>query len=172
MKKNIIIMTILFVSVMVVSCSNKRVYSKPTLGQVNDFITQESIKVEAIKEASEFTIILYQDNNISGHYILYQDQDGKLYSGKVEGISKGINPVCLGGVATGKEPFVTIIINDEVIFNQASYLEVTFDDGNVVKEEIENRGIVVVYKNHDSTKAISYTKIAIYDEDDSIIYEN
>lgn len=172
MKKVIIVLILAVTSITILSCSRKVVYSKPTMSQVNDFVDQETIKVKAIKETSDFMIILFQDNNISGHYSLYQDQDGKLYNSKVEGASRGVNPVCLGGVATGREPFVTVIINDDEIYNQANYLEVTFSDGNVIKESVEKRGIVVVYPKDDNKGAIYYSSIVIYDKDNKAIYEN
>lgn len=39
----------------------------------------------------------------------------------------------LGGVASGKTPFVTIIINDEKMLQNAKEIEITFKDGTIVK---------------------------------------
>lgn len=58
------------------SCSNNTTikYSAPTKSQVNEFISNNSINALSIKETSDFTIVLFQNGQEYGHYVLYKDQ--------------------------------------------------------------------------------------------------
>lgn len=152
---------------------NKVIYSAPTIKQVNEFITTNSINAVAIKDASDFTIVLFTNTASWGHYILYQDQYGKLYDSwvKANGIIQD-NPVSLGGVASGKSPFVTIIINDEEILKNATETEVTFKDGTIINEDIVGKGTVVLINNDNNKKPVTYSKLIIYDKDKKILYEH
>lgn len=173
MKKNIILILVVIILILgISSCAKKIIYSAPTQDEVDTFISEKSLNVLAVKEAEEFTIILFQNGLNSGHYILYRDQYDKLYNSFLQGISQGDNPIIAGGVASGKEPFVTVIINDEEILKEASYVEVTFDDGNTVRQEIDGKGVILAYSNKKNDKAISYNNLKIYDNDTNLLYEN
>ena len=77
----------------------------------------------------------------------------------------------VGGVASGRIPFVTVIINDADILKKAKEIEVTFEDGGISKEEVIGNGTIITYKNEKNEKAISYTKLVIYDKEMKILYE-
>lgn len=169
MNKKIIIPLFLLILInLLSSCSSKNPsmkYSVPTKSQVNEFISKNSINALSIKETSDFTIVLFQDGQENGHYILYKDQNNELYSPWVKGIGNPKeNPVFLGGVASGKIPFVTVIINDTDILRKAKEIEVTFADGGVAKEEVTGKGTIITYHNEKNEKAVSYTKLVIYDK--------
>lgn len=172
MKGIICITLIVIISVGFVACAKKPIYSAPTKSQVNDLIIRESINVKAIKEAKDFTVILYQNEDRYGHYIISQNQEGRLSTSSLSVLSEEMGRVYLGGVASGKETFVTIIINDEQLYRQAKYLEVILDDERVFKQEIKDKGIVILYNNVDNKDAISDKRVVIYDKDDKIIYED
>jgi hypothetical protein len=80
--------------------------------------------------------------------------------------------VLSGGVASGKIPFVTVIINDADILEKAKEIEVIFADGGVVKEEVTGKGTIITYKNEKNEKPISYTKFVIYDKERKKLYEH
>lgn len=146
-KKIILSLFTLIVLILFISYSfekNKITYSAPTQEQVNEFIFKNSINALTIKETSDFSIILFENKAEYGHYVLYQDQNNRLYNGEVKanGNSKE-NPVLLGGVASGKIPFA---------------------DGTVVNEEISSKGIIVLYKNEKNEKPMTYIKLVIYDK--------
>ncbi len=152
---------------------NKVIYSAPTIEQVKEFIAANSINAVAMKDAPDFTIVLFSNKTSWGHYILYQDQYGKLYNSWVKANgSIQDNPVSLGGVASGKTPFVTIIINDEEILKNASETEVTFRDGTIINEEIDGKGTVVLKNNENIEKPVTYRKLIIYDKNKQILYEH
>lgn len=111
-KKIIICLFTLVVVILFISYSsdrNKITYSAPTQEQVNDFISNNTINAICIKETSDFSVVLFENKAEYGHFILYQDQNNKLYHSlvKANGNPKE-NPVSLGGVASGKTPFVTV----------------------------------------------------------------
>lgn len=164
---------IILIGVFTSCSSNSSIqYSAPTKSQVSEFISKNSINAISIKETSDFTIVLFQNEQENGHYILYKDQNNKLYSPWVKGIG---NPkestVILGGVASGKIPFVTVIINDADILEKAKEIEVTFEDGGLSKEEVISKGTIMTYNNEKNEKAISYTKLVIYDKEMKKLYE-
>jgi hypothetical protein len=174
-KKLIICLFTLVVLILFISYSsdrNKITYSAPTQEQVNNFISKNTINSLTIKETSDFSIVLFENKAVYGHYVLYQDQNNKLYDTWVKGYGNSKeNSVSLGGVASGKIPFVTVIINDDDMLKKAKEIKITFADGGVVSEEISGKGIIVLYKNEKNDKPITYIKLVIYDKDKNILYE-
>lgn len=73
-KKQVLFILVFTVMVAITSCMEKIKYSAPTITQVNEFISKNSINTLDIKETNDFTIVLYQNENNYGHYVLYQDQ--------------------------------------------------------------------------------------------------
>jgi hypothetical protein len=131
-KKQVLFVLVFAIMNTFTSCMGKTKYSALTITQVNEFISKNSINTLAIKETNDFTIVLYQNENNYGHYVLYQDQKKQLYNGGVNAVgSTKVSPVSLGGVASGKIPFVTVIINDEEMLKNAKEIEITFKDGTV-----------------------------------------
>jgi hypothetical protein len=175
-KKTVSCLFFLILIVLFTSCSSKSPsikYSAATKSQVNEFISKNSINALSIKETSDFTIVLFQNGQEYGHYILYKDQNNELYSPWVKGIgSPKESPVFLGGVASGKIPFVTVIINDADILHKAKEIEVTFADGGVAKEVFTGKGTIITYNNNKNEKAVSYTKLIIYGKDMKKLYEH
>ncbi|ABR46367.1 hypothetical protein Amet_0128 [Alkaliphilus metalliredigens QYMF] len=170
-KRIILIIAALFIFA---ACGEKLQYSVPSLEQVNEFISDNSVNALAIKEAEDFTIVLYENENGFGHYVLHRDQNNKLYDGKVIAMRHKDyqqNTLSLGGVASGKNPFVTVIINDDNVLDKATELEILFTDGVKVKEPIDNKGIIIIHTNNESDKIINYLKVTIYDSDMNILYE-
>ncbi|RXI47286.1 hypothetical protein DP145_03510 [Clostridium tetani] len=175
-KKRVLYLFIIILAIIFTSCSgeNEKIkYSAPTTSQVNEFISKNSLNVLSIKETSDFTIVLYQNDNSYGHYVLYKDQKNQLYSPgvKVDGNPKE-SKVSLGGVASGNTPFVTIIINDKDILQKAKEVKITFTDGTVVSEEILGEGTIVLNHNEINKEPLSYTELIIYDKDMIKLYEN
>lgn len=151
---------------------NKVTYSAPTQEQVNNFISRNTINALTITKTSDFSIVLFENKAVYGHYVLYQDQNNKLYDSFVKAnADPKDNAVSLGGVASGKIPFVTVIINDEDILKKAKNIEITFADGGVVNEVISGKGTIVLYKNEKNDKPMTYIKLVIYDKDKNILYE-
>jgi hypothetical protein len=175
MKKKIIIYLLAFVAItLFISCNDNNVklkYSAPEPSHVIEFISKNSIKALSIKQTSDFAIILFENEGEYGHYVLYKDQDNKLYSGSVKASGNPEeNPVFIGGVAYGKIPFVTVIINDEEILEKARNMEVTFADGTVAKKVIYDKGTIILYDKKSEGHAL-YTKLVIYDKDMKKLYE-
>jgi hypothetical protein len=151
---------------------NKQTYSAPTKEQVTQFISENAINPLLIKETTACSIILFENQTEYGHYVLYQDQNHKLYHAEV--VASGDsneNQVLLGGVASGKVPFITAIINDEELLKKAKEIEVTFADQTVVNEKITNKANIILYKNEKNIKPMHYIKIVIYDKDRNALYE-
>ncbi|MEG0773881.1 hypothetical protein [Clostridium sp.] len=174
-KKNVICLFLLILVGLLTSCISEESslkYSAPSKSQVSEFISKNYINALSIKETSDFTIVLFENGQESGHYILYKDQNNKLYSSWVKGISDPKeSPIFLGGVASGKIPFVTVIINDADILQRAKEIDVTFSDGGVAKEIVTGKGTIITYKNEKNEKPILYSKLVIYDKEMKKLYE-
>lgn len=172
-KKQVLYLFMFIIIIILTSCTRKITHSSaPTMSQVNEFISKNSINALSIKETSDFTIILYESELEFGHYVLYIGQNNKLSSSYVRatGHSKS-SLVSLGGVASGKTPFVTVIINDEAMLQKAKEIEITFLDGTVVREPISCKGTIVLHHNEENKEPASYLKLIIYDKDMSKLYE-
>lgn len=165
---------ILLIIMLFTSCNiqrNNSIKLPPSIEQINDFIVDESINVIAIKEASNFTVLLYQNETSYGHYVLYVDQNDQLVSSNLNATGTMEKNVLLGGIATGSTPFVTIIINDDFLLQKANKIRVTFEDDTDFLESINDKGIIVLYHNQENKESVSYKEIIIYDENLSILYE-
>jgi hypothetical protein len=166
------ILVVLILFILYIGDRNKITYSSPTQEQVNGFISKNRINALTVKETDDFCIVLFENNAKYGHYVLYQDQNNKLFDVCVKANNNSLEYlVSLGGVASGKIPFVTVIINNEDMLKKAKEIEVTFADGGVVCEGIDGKGIIVLYKNEKNVKPMTYIKLVIYDKDKNILYE-
>lgn len=153
--------------------NEKLIYSAPTISQINEFISKNSINAISIKEASDFAVVLFKNGQEYGHYVIYKDQYNELYSSKVSGIGgPKDNPLSLGGVASGNTPFVTMIINDKNMLANAKEVEITFKDGSIAKETISGKGTVVLHRNDSNKEPITYRNLVIYDKDMKKLYED
>lgn len=173
-KKNVLFLFIFMfiITIVFIHYTGKEKYSPPTISEVNEFVSKNSINALSIKETNEFTIVLFENVQEYGHYILYKNQKNKLYSGCVKaGRDSKENTVSLGGVASGKIPFVTVIINDEDMLQKAKKIEITFKDGTVVNEMISGKGTIVLHHNEINKEPMSYIKLIIYDKDMTKLYE-
>jgi hypothetical protein len=171
-KKHSLLLLIFIIIAVFTSCNDKLIYSAPSTSQVQDFISKNSINTVGIKELSDFTVILFEDRDGYGHCTLYKDQNNKLYNGRVSASGNLKQPVLLGGVTSGKEPFVTVIISDEDMLQKAKEIEVTLDDGAILKENVSGKGTVVSYYNKLSNKKpMNYIRLIIYDKDMNKLYE-
>lgn len=48
----------------------------------------------------------------------------------------GEHQISTGGIATGKEPFVIVIFNDEQMQNKPQYIEITKYDGYKIVKQV------------------------------------
>lgn len=171
-RKQALYLLIAIIAMVFSSCTGKAKYSPPTISEVNNFIAKNSINELSTKLTKDFAIVLFGNGQERGHYVLYKDQKNEIYSQWVKsfGNSKE-HPVSLGGVASGKTPFVTVIINDEEISEKAEEVEITFEDGAVVKERISGKGTIVLYESKLNNEPMSYRKLIIYGKDMTKLYE-
>ena len=171
-RKQALYLLITIIAMVFSSCTGKIKYYPPTISEVNNFIDKNSINELSTKHTKDFAIVLFENGQERGHYVLYKDQKNEIYSQWVKsfGNSKE-HPVSLGGVASGKIPFVTVIINDEEMLQKAEEVEVTFEDGAVVKEGISSKGTIVLHENKPNKQPISYRKLIIYGKDMTKLYE-
>jgi hypothetical protein len=176
MKKKIVLcLLIVIILILFISFSTEREkvkYSAPTKAQVDEFIFDNSINALSMKETSDFTIVVFENKAEYGHYVLYKDQNNKLYNTWVKANGNSTeSPLSLGGVASGKIPFVTVIINDEDMLKKAKEIEITFADGAVVSEEVSGKGTIVLYSNDKNEEPVTYIKLVVYDKDKNKLYE-
>jgi len=132
--------------VIISGCSQRVLTQKPlTDVQVEHFINEKNIKSLATKNlGNQFTVILFENEKEMGWWAVAIDEEGRETShGGITNNNSNVMPVSVGGVATGI-PFVTTIINDTRVLNQADKILVKFQDGYEVSETVNNRkGIII-----------------------------
>lgn len=172
MRLLLLLLITIVISLSTMSCSKEgNKTSFPTDKQISDFIEQKKIHVIQTKNVlNEITVILYQDINEVGYYMLYQDKNGTLYNKKVSGVLIPNEQVYLSGSATNL-PFVTVILGKKILDKSPAKVEVTFKDGTIVEDDLSNKkGSILPY-----TKKIegnlSYSKLRIFTADNEIIFE-
>lgn len=171
-RKQVLYLFIAAITIIFSSCTGKAKYSLPTISEVNNFIAKNSINELSTKHTKDFAVVLFENRKEYGHYVLHKDQKNELHSNWAKAVDNTKeNPVSLGGVASGKTPFVTVIINDEEMLQKAKEVEITFEDGALVKERISGKGTIVLYESKLNNELMSYRKLIIYGKDMTKLYE-
>lgn len=152
------------------SFNEKVIYTAPTQTQVNEFITKKSLKVLSVKEADNFTIILYENGNGYGEYVISVNQNDELI---IDGVAVGGSDtaVSIGHVTTGKIPYITVVIHDEDILKKSNEIEITLKDGTVLKDNAIKKGTIILHHKETDKEQIPYEKLIIYDKDMNELYK-
>jgi len=152
------------------SFNEKVIYTAPTLNQVDEFITKKSLKVLSVKEADNFTIILYENGKGYGEYVVSVNQNNELIADGVV-VGGGDKAVSIGHTTTGKIPYITVVIHDEDILKKANEIEVTLKDGTVLKDNAIKKGTIILHHKETDKEQIPYEEINIYDKDMNELYK-
>ncbi len=158
-----------FVLVIVLAgCVNDR--SIPfTEQEVDDYIADQNFDTLAVEFINEdFVVVLYQQGSVTGFHMLYKDHEGNIQDPSVHGYDSGSAPVQLSGSAT-KYPFVTVIVNDDSMMERADRIEVTFEDGRVVRRKFMGRGAIIPYGT-EIEGSMSSSSVVLYDAENREVY--
>ncbi|GIO15418.1 hypothetical protein J19TS2_49730 [Cohnella xylanilytica] len=150
-------------------CSNSRSSTIPlTEEDVTNFIRDNEIHPIDVERIGDFVVILYSDTATYGYHLIYKDENGKLRDQNAYGGTQPDTPVLLSGSAS-RNPFVTVIIQDEEIRRSASAVEVTYEDGSTIRRSIRGQGAIIPY-GKEIEGASSYSRVVIYDAENKALY--
>ncbi|MCY6354804.1 hypothetical protein [Clostridium sp. ZS2-4] len=143
--------------------------------ELKEFLDENNISPIDVQNTSGFTIVLFENEESKGHYMLYKykdESDGKeLLQGSLIVPNTSKEPqVFIGGVATGI-PFMTIIVNDKELLKK-TYKVIDFYNG-ISKTKLLNgkKGIIIV---QDKPKK-GYKQngvITLCDKNNNVLYED
>lgn len=152
-----------------IGCSNSRPSSSTlTEDDVTNYIRDNKINKIAVEMIDEVAVILYSETNIAGYHLIYKDVDGNIQDQNFYGGTITDAPVVLAGAAS-RNPFVTVLINDNEILRSASTVEITFEDGSTTRKNISGKGTIISY-GKEVKRAMNYSNVVIYDEENKILY--
>ncbi|GKU79113.1 hypothetical protein [Paenibacillus sp. L3-i20] len=160
---------ILVLAIITIGCSSTRPLPL-TKQEVNNYIVEQAINEVAVEMIGEIAVILFIDEMATGYHLLYKDDEGVIQDQKLIAIGDSQNtfPVLLSGSATSY-PFVTVLINDEVILKSASSVEVTFEDGIKVRKKMIGKGAIIPYVEKIDGH-MSSSEVVIFDSEDNVLY--
>lgn len=151
-------------------------YVKPlTSSQIDNYIKEKKLTPIAIKTINNYTIILYELNDIIGTHALSSDQYGNV---RLQANSTGRNnsnrvPVSIG-ISGGWEyniggfDFVWLIINDKQILNEAHSAKIILSDKTQKTVNIDkNKGMIIPI----SSCKLDLQHIYILDKENNMVYE-
>ncbi|MEB1810208.1 MAG: hypothetical protein LPK26_23400 [Bacillaceae bacterium] len=150
------------------ACSTSPQYNTPTNDQVQEFLQTHKIEPMAIKDVGEYsTVVLIQTDLSNAYYTLHSTESGEVehsYLGSSNN-PKTMPVSILNGVID--LTFVGLIINDDELFEAADRVDVLFQSGKKVTEEVKGRGVIVSSK----LKGIDgeYIEIEIYDKNNQLL---
>jgi hypothetical protein len=166
LKTTVLVVGLFFI---LVGCSNSRSSSTPlTEDDVNNYIRDNKINKIAVEMIDDFAVILYSETNIGGYHLIYKDDDGNIQEQNFYGGTLTDAPVFLAGAAS-RNPFVTVLINDDEILRSASTVEVTFEDGSTIRENISGKGTIIPY-GKEVKGVMNYSYVVIYDVENKVLY--
>ncbi len=161
--------SVVFVMVAVIAgCVGNR--SAPLTDQeVGDYIADQEIDAIAVEFINDdFVVVLYQQGSVSGFHMLYKDPEGNIQDPSVHGFDSESTPVHLSGSAA-RHPFVTVIVNDASMMERADRIEVTFEDGRVVRRKRMGKGAIIPYGT-EINGSMSYSSVVLYDAENREVY--
>ncbi|WP_315119513.1 hypothetical protein [uncultured Clostridium sp.] len=151
-------------------------YVKPlTSSQIDNYIKEKKLTPITIKTINNYTIILYELNDIIGIHALTSDQYGNV---RLESNSTGRNnsnrvPVSIGisggwDYNIGGFDFVWLIINDKQILNEAHSAKIILSDKTQETVNIDkNKGLIIPI----SSCKLDLQHIYILDKENNMVYE-
>ena len=170
-KKGVLFSLMLALIVLFTACNKEIKYFAPNKAQVDEFISDNSINALSIKETTDFTIVLFQNEYEYGYYTLHRDRNNKLYSSGATAIGKSKESPILIGSTSGETPLCVVIINNEDILKKAKEIEITYIDAikdgttQKIKEMVSGKGTIILCPKEKNKEPKWYTKLVIYDEE-------
>jgi hypothetical protein len=147
------------------SCSQIAPYPLPSKKQIDYFIQENNITPLDIKNTNKFTVVLFENDNLQGYYILSVDNKNKLQSRRVaKSFNKGqlnLNTISVEGVPE-ETAFVTVIINEDSYIPRAHKIEIKMPNGVKVTEKVKGKGTIVLCPGKKSEKSI---EVILYDNE-------
>ncbi|MDE5415131.1 hypothetical protein [Alkalihalobacterium chitinilyticum] len=155
-------------TLLLTACSTSPQYYTPTNEQVQEFLQIHKIEPLTIRDVGEFsTVVLVQTDLSNAYYVLHSTESGEVehsYLGSNNN-AKSVPVSVLNGVIDLN--FVSLIINDDELFEAAERVDILFQSGRKVTEEVKSRGVIVPSK----LKGIDgeYMEIEIYDKNNQLL---
>ncbi|MBB6731502.1 hypothetical protein [Cohnella zeiphila] len=152
-----------------IGCSNSRQSSTPlTEDDINNYIRDNKINKIAVEMMNDYAVVLYSEANIEGYHLIYKDDDGNIQDQNFYEGTMTDAPVLIAGSAS-RNPFVTVLINDDKLLKTASTVEITFEDGTINRKNISGKGAIIPY-GKEVKGVMNYSNVVIYDAEMKVLY--
>lgn len=176
MKAKIVWPIILVTFFLFVGCSKKAVETpawKPLNDlQIKQFTYQNKIEPLAVKGLSKSTVILSENNNGFWHCNLSVDENGKFQVWE-QGTGNDDSPVMIEGYGTidVNSPvgsYITVLIKDKKILQDAYRMQGKFDNNVTFTEIIQNKKAIIIPAESGSS---NLAELTIFDKKDGILFK-
>lgn len=167
-----VLIALILVGYPLIGCSNQEAhtnYTSPSRQEVDDFIKENDLHPLTIEETKDSTILLLQN----GIYYLSNNESDKLVEDYVGWSGNDDQKVNLGMSNTGM-PHAHVIINDELLLDEAKEVKVEFHDGTTIIQPLDGkRGLILFYDKSKRDLTIqSELHLSIYNQDGTVVYED
>jgi len=144
------LLSYLLVLIVFTGCSNEPSlsYSAPTNNQITTYISDHNLEVLDSIWIKDSALILLKNSLIT----LYSDQHEKLYAHKLSWGSNDKDVITIGdGI-----PYIAIILFDDLMNQEATYINVTYSDGTIESRGInQKKGLIISNTNQTTVQNIS-----------------
>jgi len=159
--------------VLISGCSQRTMAPKPlSEAQLDGFVKDKGLTPVAVKNVgNSFTVIAYENQNRIGYYAISVNEDGNFANcGGMTADKTKVSPVVFGSSSTGI-PFVTVIINDKNILDQADKIKVRFNDGYEALENVNNQKGIIIADNMTKNGNIGIGLLQIFNTEGKLLFE-
>lgn len=183
MKKQLLFLSVclalILLSVACTACSKPvglalpKKYRPLSSAEVGDFAAKKGIDILAVRNIDEATIILCETESQVGDYALAIDEQGKLFeSGTFTNSNKASdNPVNIMAGGAGVH-YVTVIINDPALLQQAYMIVVQLSNRDELSEEVNGKEAHIIVNDGRKDADVQFESLLILDKDENQIYEH
>lgn len=168
-----ILFTFVMTIVLISGCSQQIISPKPLNDvQLENFIKDKNIKPLAVKTVgNSYTVVVFENPSEIGYYAAAINGDGNVTTrGGITNNNLKATPVWIGGSATGI-PFVTVIINDAQVLDQADKILVRFDDGYEVSEAVNNKKGIIIPNDRVRNSNVGVGLAQIFDKNGKVLFK-
>lgn len=143
----------------------------PSIEQIQKFSKQNNLKVLDEKNIENlFSVILYEDNERYGYYILYLDSKGILRNDNYYSIVDNNSKLHIAGQRSGK-PFIVVVFNDKHLLDMAAAIQFQYANGksDVFQLSEKKKGVIIPISNEAGRSTISH--IEVIDSKNDVIFK-
>ncbi|HWO95587.1 hypothetical protein P4H70_06670 [Paenibacillus ehimensis] len=147
-----IILAIAVLMYVCIGCAKRQNSTYPSIEQIKNFSMQNNLKVLDEKNIDNvFSVILYEDNERYGYYILYLDSKGVLRNDNYYNVVDNNSKLYIAGQSSGK-PFIVVVFNDMSLLDVAAAIKFQYANGksDIFQLSEKKKGKIIPISNEAS----------------------